>query len=277
MILIFLRVLRKFGLLKRLNTHVTNANGFLIPIIGEIGLDHLRDEEVWMGIFLRKVSHKFKDKIFLDIGVNIGQTLLKVIFLNKKQNYIGFEPNASCVSYVNELIRVNALSTIAIFPVALSDHTGEINLQFYHDRKTDSSASLVQGFRADKVVYTRKVFTVDANSIHFDDSIGLIKIDVEGAELEALKGLERHLQIDRPLVVCEVLPVYNESNEFRVDRQNEIEKFLKRNKYEIVRINEFGSGSFISCFGIHSNLTDSNYCFYPSEIRQEIEAKLHDS
>ena len=47
---------------------------------------------------------KKKNGAYLDIGVNIGQTLMKLKSVNPKIEYIGFEPNATCVHYVNKLI-----------------------------------------------------------------------------------------------------------------------------------------------------------------------------
>lgn len=46
-----------------------------------------------------------------------------------------------------------------------------------------------------------------------DEPIGIVKIDVEGGELEVLRGLQGTLARHRPLVVCEILPTYDENTE----------------------------------------------------------------
>jgi hypothetical protein len=50
----------------------------------------------------------------------------------------------------------------------------------------------------------------DDIAAQFDDfdAAGVVKIDVEGAELEVLSGMRRYLSRCRPLVICEVLPPF---------------------------------------------------------------------
>lgn len=53
---------------------------------------------------------KLRSGTFLDIGVNLGLTLIKVKSVNADRNYIGFKPNPACVFYIEELKRINKLS-----------------------------------------------------------------------------------------------------------------------------------------------------------------------
>ena len=43
-------------------------------------------------------------KGFIDVGVNVGQTLLKLKSISSEINYLGFEPNPNCVNYLKNLI-----------------------------------------------------------------------------------------------------------------------------------------------------------------------------
>jgi hypothetical protein len=74
--------------------------------------------ENWMGQLL-KLLLKLNNHAFLDIGVNIGQTLCQVKSLDWERTYFGFEPNPSCNMFVEELIRLNKFKNIKIFPVGL--------------------------------------------------------------------------------------------------------------------------------------------------------------
>ena len=59
-------------------------------------------------------------------------------------------------------------------------------------------------FRKDQVV-----LALAGDSILADlaiDSVAVLKVDVEGAELEVLEGLRRTLTRDRPIVIFEALP-----------------------------------------------------------------------
>ena len=54
----------------------------------------------------------------VDVGANLGQTLLKVKRLDRRARYVGFEPNPWCVVYMEELVRVNRLEHCSIVPRA---------------------------------------------------------------------------------------------------------------------------------------------------------------
>ncbi len=103
----FPRLLNKFGLLKILNLSfkiTVNNNSFKIPVIAGIGFNNLFMSEVWMVQVLEKIT-KLKHGTFIDVGVNIGQTLIKLRSVDKEREYLGFEPNPLCVFYTEELIK----------------------------------------------------------------------------------------------------------------------------------------------------------------------------
>lgn len=244
-------------------------------MLGGVGYDLVNEKEEWMQVVLRKFSYAFTDKVFVDVGVNVGQTLLKVFSLNNKQHYIGFEPNASCLHYLYQLMEKNNFSTVTIMPVALADKTEMLNLQLYYNDATDSSASIVEGFRPQQIASVRKVPAIGKDDLQFDSSVGMIKIDVEGAELNVIKSLEAIVAKDRPLILCEILPVYSIENTFRLDRQKQIEEILKQNSFGMARITPSGGGEFVSEIGVHSDIERSNYIFYPLERLNEVKQKLN--
>ena len=51
---------------------------FNIPIIRGLGVQHLKKAEPWMDELMEKLLSQRDDGIFVDVGVNIGQTLLKL-------------------------------------------------------------------------------------------------------------------------------------------------------------------------------------------------------
>lgn len=270
---LFIRVLHKVGILRFLNLKVPNKiNGltFSIPLHGGIGFDHLFEKEIWMTVVLKRILMLKSKEAFIDVGVNLGQTLLKVKSINQKIQYLGFEPNMTCVAYAHELIDTNDLGFVRIFPVGISDHDGHMILYHARDKQEDSSGSIVREFRDVSNMEQKIIVTFSERRLSFirDLVIGVVKIDVEGAELEVMRNLKSFIQRDRPFIICEILPVYSIDNTFRLDRQNELMGIIEELKYLIYRINTDGTVLEIEEIGIHGEIEDSNYLFVPSELKK---------
>ena len=75
-------------------------------------------DELWMGQILG-VLLKQNNGAFLDVGVNIGQTLCQVKSIDFQREYFGFEPNPACNMFVEELVRINKFPCVKIFPVGI--------------------------------------------------------------------------------------------------------------------------------------------------------------
>jgi FkbM family methyltransferase len=206
------------------------------------------------------------NRFFIDVGVNIGQTLIKSKDILPSIQYIGFEPNPNCLLYLNTLIDLNHFKDTTIYPCALSDKDGLIDLDLYNDSLTDSSASIIHGFRSSSKK-TLKVpsFTWKSAIRDADIKPGIIKIDVEGSENLVLRALQELISVNRPLIICEVLPVYSIENKSRLAAQQEVEKILRSIDYCIARVNSDGTTNRISEFGVHGDLGQVNYIFYHRE------------
>jgi len=270
--------LKKLGMLKRLNLFLDypGDKGMVEPLIRSIGYDHFFDRDLWMWKTLNKLLPLCaKDKSFIDVGANIGQTLLKVKSIKRNVPYFGFEPNPNCLFYLFQLMEVNNFENVTIFPFALSDKTGISDLDFYSTDATDTSASIVAKFR-DAALQKIKVPTVCASELAqlYHQKIGVVKIDVEGGELEVVKGLYPLLQRDRPMVICEVLPAYNEENTLRVSRQRELGAILEDIQYGIAQIDSSGSYQRLKSFCVHSDIRKTNFLFYPAETKVDIQEKI---
>lgn len=240
---------------------------FKIPIINQIGLNNLKPDEKWMFNILDLLLPRIKDATFIDVGVNIGQTLLKVKSICPNMKYMGFEPNVKCVDYVNELIKINSIQNATIIPVGLSNKTQLLDLIHFDESGVDASATLIAGFRTTcKKRTSVMVVTPDDIDLFSKDRIGCIKIDVEGGELEVLEGLHKYIIENKPIILCEILPVYNKDNDLRITRQRKLLNLLESANYEFFRINiENSSLQRIEDIGIHSNMNNSNYIFIPKD------------
>lgn len=145
--------------------------------------------------------------MFVDVGANIGKTLLDFVAAGVATRYIGFEPNVACARHLVELVAANRLERCRVVPAGLGDRN-EVRALYLFGGETDPGASTRAGLRPDRIVGQRDVALYrldDLGGLVGDEPIALIKIDVEGSELEALRGMERTVRDRRPWILCEVL------------------------------------------------------------------------
>lgn len=234
--------------------------------------------EPWMLDVLR-VALAMRQGTFVDVGVNVGQTLVKVKALDPERNYVGFEPNPFCAFYAMEVIKRNRFRNCALVPVGLYTDDGLHSLDLYHDYPADATASLVAEFRPTQKPHSRMLVPVFKYETVADalalDRVGVVKIDVEGGELEVLKGMSATIAKDRPVLLLEVLPVYSEANDFRKTRQDEIWGLVQGAGYAVFRIEKTKKDRYaglapVESFGIHSDLSRCDYIVVPGELADQV-------
>lgn len=246
-----------------------NGKKIVIPVSSGIGLENLNMDESWMRKVIEKLG-ALKGGAFIDVGVNVGQTLIQWKTYDLYRPYYGFEPNPFCYRYLLNLLFRNGFQNCELFPVGLSDKNEVTGL--FSNGPVDSSASIINGFRAyDHYSIKTNVAVFKGDDLlkpYVLNSISIVKIDVEGAELEVIQGLSNTIIACRPFIICEILPVYSEHTEpgrFRKQRQTEVEMFLRENRYAMYRISVEAKLSPIEYIETHSDLTLCNYLFAPIE------------
>lgn len=247
-----------------------NGKPITLPVSREITCSL---SEPWMPQLLSKIL-PLQENIFLDVGVNLGQTLITVKALDPDREYVGFEPNPSCFTFPQDIIKENQFDHCLLFPVGLFSETGVLGLDFFSDSPIGSSATLVDQFRPSERVYSRIFVPVfrfdDLGDILGGREVGIIKIDVEGSELDVLKSLLNRVARDRPVIIIEILPVYSEKLTQRKNRQSLVEKLFAEQEYHLYRILKSDEKTYtgltrIDSIGIHSDLALSDYLAIPAE------------
>jgi FkbM family methyltransferase len=249
-----------------------------IPILGGIGYSNITPSEPWM-ITLLAHFLGMRSGIFVDIGANIGQTLIKLRQVSPTTPYVGFEPNPTCAHYLLELIRANNFKDTTIIPAGVFDKPALLELQLYSDdNSTDSGATVVQdpGFRPQHpVVQTRWVPLFDIGNVPthlLSQGIGVIKIDVEGAEQAVLNGLAQTLRASRPPVLLEILPMWAE--EATLEKNAHIEAFIRSNDYRLLRVIkakfQFVRLMEITEIGSNQQADQWDYVALPNELMERV-------
>ncbi len=151
-----------------------------------------------------------QDDVVLDIGAHIGLFATIAAKLTGSGGKVyAFEPAAETNELLKKTIAINGLQNVILpYKAAMGAATGKTT--FYISAiKGDNSNSLVS-YKADRDLYAVEVdvFSID-NFVEQSKlpKVDFIKIDVEGAEYDALLGASGTLKKFRPVCIIAIHPV----------------------------------------------------------------------
>jgi FkbM family methyltransferase len=128
---------------------------------------------------------------FVDVGAHVGHyTLLAARAVGRSGRVVALEPASQSYRLLRETVRANRLRQVTVLPVAAGAKSERRAFNL-------TSWSLCQGFyeHPDPVARPSCLAEVDVQPLDelITGSVNIIKIDVEGAELEVLDGMSRIL------------------------------------------------------------------------------------
>jgi len=156
---------------------------------------------------LEKIIHKAvsDDKVYFDLGANFG--LRSLFYMSKGRQCHLFEPNSVCNTSTRRLIAQNGLSNVTLISKAVGPTSG--NIKFYRSKSTYLSSVNPEypnscGDYLDET--TIEMTSVDdyVSSKNLHNKVGIMKIDVEGFELEACEGASKLLANSELVIIIEV-------------------------------------------------------------------------
>jgi FkbM family methyltransferase len=160
--------------------------------------------------------HK-RDTIIVDVGANIGN---HTVFFSKimRAKVVAFEPFPLARSILIKNVHVNGCLDVSVSEKALGEVSGAASAGVFDPRNigtvcvsADTSGDLVMGRLDDSVAALA--------------NIGVIKIDIEGGELNVLKGAQEILRRCHPELFIEA----------HSERQREeLRRYLEPFSYEIL-------------------------------------------
>ena len=147
------------------------------------------------------LASRHRPDVFVDIGANYGTHSL--LHAASGVRTIAFEPNATCAAFSAELFRANS-ATVEWNKLALGRDKREVVLSFPADDPSLGSVSDQGQQQPARDDLTRDV--VEQRRLD-DCNIGggklLVKIDVEGRELDVFHGAAQLIARARPMIIFE--------------------------------------------------------------------------
>jgi FkbM family methyltransferase len=162
-------------------------------------------EPTSMSVWLRLAS---APGVVLDIGGYTGVYALVAASRNRENAIFCFEPLACNHRRIAANFALNDLPRLTLVPVAVGESDGEVTLNVFADGDflTSGSSLVNEGKQASKRCDMVQCVAVDSFVKERGLSrISLVKIDVEGAELNVLHGMQGVIERDHPDILIEVL------------------------------------------------------------------------
>lgn len=161
---------------------------------------NIEPELLWIKDYLKK------DTVFLDIGANSGSFVFQLENKLSPKNIYAFEPNKNLFSRLKRIF-----PQVHIYPLALSDRneTAEFKIPVIKGKTYTSRGTLKLDYREDEeskhILQQVKVMKLDdwADQENLE-KIDFIKIDVEGNEMQTLRGAKTVIKKFHPTMMVEM-------------------------------------------------------------------------
>jgi FkbM family methyltransferase len=147
---------------------------------------------------------------FVDVGANWGYfTLVGAFLTGPSGRVVAIEADPAAAAAVRANAAANGFETVEVINVAATDSSRELRFRHYeaaHARTAGNYglAETARGDRADTVVAGRSLDDIlDEAGV---DHVDVLKMDIEGGEAAALRGIDRRLSAG--LVDCVVLELH---------------------------------------------------------------------
>lgn len=194
-------VTHSFSTLPPLNAMTTTLKNATKQVLSKFGI-YVSKNHKYDALALRIMRTVLRpDSVCVDIGAHKGEFLDDILELSPKGTHYGFEPIPGMFAELSK--KYEGKSNVHLHNCALSDAPGQTTFEFVVSNPAYS------GLKRRKYVKEEKIEQISVELLTLDDvipsdtNIDFIKVDVEGAELQVLRGARQHLTRSKPVVVFE--------------------------------------------------------------------------
>ena len=181
---------------------------------------------------IKKFSNS-NNLLFIDCGSNYGFYSLYTASLSQKNRIISIEASKNTSEEFNKNLKLNNFNNINFFNNAVSNSSGE-KISFYESVNDWESSQTHNNFKlnSETLVKSIKIDTLIRDK-QLDDYIVIIKLDVEGNEINVIKGALDLIKKSNPLIIIEFSKYIFEN----LDNIDYLKNFLIQYDYAIYDTN----------------------------------------
>lgn len=220
----------------------------------EASIYYLGDYEPWVKKHFKLLIRP--GDVILDVGANIGfHSLYFSTLTGPNGKVIAIEPINQNFLAMQSNIALNGFENIITIQKALANETKEIQIYIDPEAKNPGAFSLLeQGIKNTHISCLKGDDLIDELGLKLID---FIKIDVEGYELEALKGLSLTIEKSRPVIIFEYDRAYQMKAQYAPDA---IFLFLNSFNYRYEYIDGYG---YTKAFEYDNTVSSAEIIAYP--------------
>ncbi len=172
-------------------------------------IDHIEQTLFWYGWYEKAQILTFLTLLktntnFIDIGANVGYYSLAAAAKFKGISVMSFEPSSNTFLKFQRNIELNRLKNITPFQQAISDKPKEQVLYVSGQDNTGMSGfQKAENFtgKTELVSCTTIDLYISKTNLH---KLDIVKIDIEGAEMNVLKGMTDTIINHQPVLLIEI-------------------------------------------------------------------------
>lgn len=132
-----------------------------------------------------------KGDVVIDVGANIGYyTLIFAKLVGQEGKVFAFEPEPTNFNILKKNVKINEYENVILINKAVSNKTGKMTLDLDEINKGGHSISKNNSEKTIEIESTK----LDDYFKTYDGNINFIKLDIEGAEVEAIKGMSETIE-----------------------------------------------------------------------------------
>ncbi|KEY57849.1 FkbM family methyltransferase [Serratia sp. DD3] len=222
---------------------------FLLTAGPDMINEHLREGKIWEPATLQisqLLIEGIEKPVIVDIGANIGAYAVPMgkSILAQKGKLFAFEPQRQVFYQLCANLLNNNLSNCFAYQMAIGDVDGEIEVPVLDilTEKNLGALSLDANIRMQQNILSSTIEEYEQVKISTLDSLSLpkanlVKVDVEGLELEVFKGARKWLvESGHPAILFEVWGDYMKD---MIAKRNRLMNLMTRNLgYEVILFGE---------------------------------------